>query len=292
MPLHMYGLTIRELTGELGGRPFLQRLADADVDALMPPPDPPDLVGYVELALRGGFPEPVLRLSREGRGAWLEGYLEQLFGRDAAALHESRDPGRLRRYFEVLALNTAGVAESKTLYDAASIDRKTALAYERLLINLFVLEITPAWRANRLSRLTMAGKRYLVDPSLVAAALRLDAAAVMRDGDLLGCLIDTFAVAQIRPELELQPYKPRMHHLRARDGGHEVDVIVELPGGGIVAIEIKSTASPNADDARHLRWLRDRLGESFRAGAVLHTGPRAFRVSERIFAVPIASMWS
>jgi predicted AAA+ superfamily ATPase len=287
----MYGLTARETLGSEVGEPFLEKLAHASVDRFVAPANTPDLLGYIELALRGGFPEASLRLSEGARRAWLEGYLAQLFTRDVKSLDETRDPQLLRRYFEALALNTAGIVESKTLYDAANINRKTALAYERLLVNLFVLDITPAWFSNRLSRLAKAGKRYLIDPSLVMAALQLDETAVMRDGDLLGRIIDTFTVAQIRPELELTPFKPRLHHLRTRDGRHEIDLIAELPGGDIVAIEIKSTAAPTRSDARRLEWLRDQLGDRFLAGAVLHTGPRPFRLGHRILALPIATLW-
>jgi hypothetical protein len=48
-----------------------------------------------------------------------------------------RDPARLRRYFEAYALNSAGIVAEKTLHDSAGINRKTALAYERLLTNLW-----------------------------------------------------------------------------------------------------------------------------------------------------------
>jgi uncharacterized protein len=58
-----------------------------------------------------------------------------------------------------------------------------------------------------------------------------------------------------------------------------------------VAVEIKSTAAPKRDDARHLEWLRERLGERFLGGAILHTGPRPFRLAERIFALPIGVLW-
>ena len=37
-----------------------------------------------------------------------------------------RDPVRLRRYFEALALGTAGAARNRTIYEAAGIDRRTA----------------------------------------------------------------------------------------------------------------------------------------------------------------------
>jgi predicted AAA+ superfamily ATPase len=290
--VQMYGLTVRELVGKLKGEPFLSRLAQADMDAFPASNDPPDLLGYIEFALRGGFPDAALGLSADSQRAWLEGYVNQLLTRDTELLDGVRDPRRLRLYFEALALSTAGLANSKTLYDAAHIDRKTALAYERLLTNLLVLDTLPAWTSNRLSRLTRTGKRYLVDTSLVAAALKLDERAVLRDGDLLGRMIDTFVLAQIRPEVALSSFRPRLYHLRSRDGAHEVDLIAELSAGDVVAIEIKSAAAPTRGDARHLEWLRDQLGERFLAGAVLHTGPRPFRLSERIFALPIATLWA
>lgn len=136
-----------------------------------------------------------------------------------------------------------------------------------------------------------AGKRYIADASLVATALRLDEAAVLRDGDLLGRILETFVVSQIRPEVELSGSRPRLHHLRALDGAHEVDVIAELPAGKVLALEIKATSAPQLADARHLQWLQARIGDRFLAGAVLHTGPRPFRLAEQIFALPISVLW-
>ncbi len=290
--VRMWGLTVGEIErSSPRGRPFIQALASADPAAFGMPANPPDLRGYVELALRGGYPEPVLHLRGGPRQRWLESYLQELFTRDAEMLDGPRDPALLRRFFQALALNTAGLASAKTIYDAAGISRATAGAYERLLANLFVLDTLPAWRTNRLSRLVRAGKRYLTDTSLLAAALGLDEHAVMRDGSLLGRLIETFVLAQLRPELELTGFQPRLYHLREKNDRREIDLIAELPAGDLAAIEIKSTASPTKDDARHLRWLRDQLGERFRAGAVLHTGPRPFRLSERILALPICSLW-
>lgn len=289
--VRMAGFTARELAGRVARDAFLDRLARADLDALPVAADPPDLLGYVDLALRGGFPDATLLHGDDSRRAWLDGYLGQLLTRDVEAAAGHRDPVRLRRYFEALALNSAGLPESKTLYEAAGVDRKTAAAYEHLLANLLVLETTPAWVSNRLSRLIKRGKRYLVDPSLITAALHIDQTAVLRDGDLLGRLLETFVMAQIRPEVELSPSVPRLYHLRTQDGAHEVDLVAELAAGDIVAIEIKATAAPTASDAKHLAWMRDRLGKRFLAGAVLHTGPRPFRLAERIFALPICTLW-
>jgi predicted AAA+ superfamily ATPase len=202
-----------------------------------------------------------------------------------------RDPARFRRYFEAVALSSAGLAEHSTLFEAARIDSRTAAAYEQLLINLFVLELVPAWLVNRLARLVKSPKRYLIEPALLGAALRLDLLSVLRDGDLLGRLLDTFVAAQLRPELALDPRRARLHHLRERDGRREIDLVCELSANRLVAIEVKATASPGREDARHLAWLRDRLGDGFAAGAVLHTGPGRFQLGERLFALPISSIW-
>jgi len=291
IPLAMYGLTLRELLRRPSRPTFVELLATADLEAFALPPEVPDVVGYIELTLHGGYPEPLLRLGREAGGRWLKGYLHQLLTRDVETLDGPRDPRRLRRYFEALALNTAGLPEHKTLFDAAKIDRRTAVAYDRLLAHLFVLDTIPAWSTNRLARLVRSPKRYLVDTSLVAVALGLDSRAVIRSGDLIGRLIDTFVVAQLRAELELMPYGPQLYHLREKNGRREVDLVAEVSAGDVVAIEIKATSAPSRDDARHLMWLRDQLGERFLAGAVLHTGPRPFRLDDRVLALPICCLW-
>jgi hypothetical protein len=289
--MRMYGLTVRETVGRSGGPGLLDRLATADIGAFPAPSDPPDLHGYLTLALAGGFPEPVLRLAGAAKRAWLDSYVDQLVTRDAEGLDGSRDRVLLRRYLEALCVNTAGVVDDKTIYDAAGITRMTAGAYDRLLSDLFVFEALPAWSNNRLSRLVKGSKRYLVDPSLVAAILRLDEWALLRDGDLLGRVIDTFVVSQIRPEAEISSLRARLYHLREKDGRHEIDLLAEMGGGEVIAIEVKASAAPTGSDARHLAWLRDRLGTRFLAGAVLHTGPRPFVLGDRIFALPICSLW-
>jgi hypothetical protein len=286
----IFGMSIREQLGTLGGSPFLDRVARGE--ELLPAANSPDLRGYVDMLLRSGFPEPALGLTAGARERWLESYVEHLITRDAEQVDGGRDPARLRRFFEAIALNTAGIVEDRTIYEAAGINRGTALAYERLLTNLLVVESTPAWTTNRLKRLMLSPKLYLLDPALAAAVLRLDANAVLRNGDLLGRLIDTFVASQIRSELAVTSARPRIYHVRQQQGRMEVDLLAELGGGGIVAIEVKASAAPTPDDARHLATMRDRLGESFVAGVVLHTGPRAYRLGDGIVAAPISALWA
>lgn len=292
--LTMYPMSMREQIGNISGPTFFDRLADGE--ELQTPSNPPDLRGYLELALRSGFPEAALELNGEPRRAWLESYIDDLLTHDVEQLEESptrrRDSLRLRRYLEAYALCSAGVVGHRTIYEAAGVSKVTAAAYEELLEGLLIAERVPAWTSNRLKRLTRRPKRYLVDPGLLAATLRIDERSAMRDGNLLGRILDSFVAAQLRPEVAASSTRPRLHHLRIAQGRHEIDLIAELAGGRLIGIEVKAGAAVGSGDGRHLSWLRDEIGDRFLAGVVLHTGPRAYPVGERIVAAPIAALWS
>ncbi|MBI4728638.1 MAG: DUF4143 domain-containing protein [Acidobacteria bacterium] len=284
-------MTGRERFGDPTAPSVIDRLIDEGAEALGDARSTLDLRDYVEMALGSGFPEAALGRPPDECALWLASYLGQLATRDVKEAHPRRDPDRLRRFLEAFAANTAGVFEDKTLYEAAAVNRKTAIAYEQLFKNLLVVEWTSAWATNRLKRLIRSPKRYLTDAGLLGPLLLVGTAQVLRDGDLLGRVLDTFVAAQLRAELEVAASRGRLFHLRTRDQRQEVDLVIETPQG-ILGFEVKATASPSLRDARHLRWLKEQLGPGFRLGIVLHTGPRPFELDEGIVAAPISALWS
>jgi hypothetical protein len=292
--MSMYPLVERELRdGDSPSQPsFLDRLAETGLDALRVPDDPPTIDDYVAMALRSGFPEVAYRDRTErARAVWLTSYLDDLVTRDAAVLDTAKDPAKLRRYLSVLALNNAGIPSDASLYRAAGVNAKTAAGYDQLLTNLYVLEIVPAWASNRLNRLIRQGKRYIVDSGLAATAAGVPAATILEDGDLLGRCFDAFATAQLRPEIALAQPRPVPHHLRMEAGRREVDLVVELGGRRVVALEFKAGSAPGNEDAKHLFWMRDQLGAEFVAGAVVHSGPGIYELGDRVYAVPLCVVW-
>lgn len=290
--LTLPGLTVREQRGASEGPSLPERVATGGVEAaLAPVSDPPDLRAYLELGLASGFPEAALRLGPEAREAWLDSYVQQLLTRDVELVDGGRDRVRLRRYLQAYAAVTAQVVDDKTLWEAAGVNRRTALAYERLLEDLFIIESLPAWSTNRLKQLVRSPKRHVFDPAVAAAVLGLDADTLMRRGELLGPIIETFAVSQLRAEALGSRFRLRLHHLRTRGGRHEVDLLIELAAGRVLGVEIKASAAPTPRDARHLRWLAESLPDRFAGGLVLHTGPRSYRLGPDIVACPIAALW-
>jgi len=294
--LALTGLAEREVEpGFTPTRPgLLARLIADPLGQVRLPDARPDLDGYIGRAFLSGFPE--LRYPERtelSRGRWLAGYLDDVVTRDARSVGAPKDPDKLRRYLEVLALSTAGIPTEATLVRSAGINQRTATGYDELLVNLSLLELVPAWpvTGNRLNALVKAPKRYVVDPALATAAARLTQQDVLRSADLIGRVLDTFVQAQLRVELGLLDPTPRLHHIRTAGGRQEVDLVVDLGGRGVIGIEVKAGSAPTSADARHLRALRDDVGAGFVVGLVLHTGPEVFPLDDRVLAVPICALW-
>ena len=291
--VEMHPMTVREQRGAIGPEAepgFLERLHTGNEMPL--PQHPPDLRDYVNLALIGGFPEAVLEPESARRDVWFDSYLHQLVHRDPATLGASADSDRLGRFFSAYALNTAGLATDASLNEGAGINRRTGEAYTQLLSDLGVIAELPPWHSNRLSRLVKGHKRIVTDTGLWAAAVGADAATVMSSGDLIGRLLETFVINQLRAEAALMPRGPQLCHLRQSQGRREVDLIADFGARGIVAIEIKATNAPDVHDARHLTWLQGELGSQFAAGAILHTGRHRYQLADQIRAIPICALWT
>jgi predicted AAA+ superfamily ATPase len=269
---------------------FVSRVMSGKVADLPLPSELPDLVGYLDLAVVGGYP-PVLDVPPAPRKLWLDSYVEQLVLRDVPELGNIRDPAALRRLLRVLVECTGTLTADTELAAAADMTVATVRRQERLLEDLRIVTSLPAWHTNRLSRLIKQRKRYTVDTGLVAALLETDTLGLLRHGDLLGRMVETFVLAQLRPLLDNADRKVTAYHLRQQDGRREVDVILEGADGKIVGLEVKASASPTRTDGRHLSWLRDQMGDRFTAGIVLHTGKSTYVLDERITAVPIGALW-
>ena len=287
----VFGLTQREIL-RVSGQTFVGTLLSDPMSLAQNPDSSWTVFDYVDAAAVGGFPDLVLRRpDADTRNRWLESYLQELLTNDVKLAGSDPDPRKFASFVEAVALNSSHIVDQATLRDAAGVTKNTAAAYEDLLESVFFSERIPAWRSDRLNRLSALPKRYVLDTALFLHVLGVESQEATGDPRILGALLDTFVAAQLRPELSLLARPIKMLHLRDQNGRHEVDIVLELPRQRIIGIEIKATSAPAFDDARHLSWLSEKLGDRFVAGIVLHAGPKSFALAENIVATPISSLW-
>lgn len=289
-PLRMSGLTQGELLGSERARTFIDRAFTGDLPTGTLP-HAPTVADYARQSEAGGFPEAV-DLPPEYRDSWYEGYVEMVASRDVTDIATIEYPELMRRILRTVALNTAGLPGVQSLAEASGADRRTFERYVDLLEELGLVQRIPRWESNRLKRMVKTPKVHITDTGLAMWLSGLDSSSLLNDTDKLGRIMDSFVLAQLRPLFRINRRKVTPHHLRDSNGRREIDLILESQQGDLVAIEVKASGRVSAKEIRHLEWLRDEHPEEFTRGIIFHSGDTAGEISDKIWSLPISSIWS
>lgn len=78
-------------------------------------------------------------------------------------------------------------------------------------------------------------------------------------------------------------------HWKADDD--EVDIVLELDDGRILAAVVKANQRISAADLRGLRKLREALGSRFIAGVAFSTGSRSYTAEDRLHVLSVDRLW-
>ena len=259
------------------------------------PEQAPDIFEYLDMAAVGGFPECASEDSAVYSQTWCRDYLRVLLRRDLPLFGSRRSAAHFRRYLTASALHTARSPEDGRLRNAAQVNPGTHRDYRHILLDMDVTVEVPAFIGEEIPKLAKSPKMLFSDSGLLIAAMNMSLARLKLSGDLYGRVIETFALNQIRAELEALSMPDALSHLRTHQGAHEIDAIVETDDGGIIAIEIKSANRHRPADIQHIEWLSRRIGDRLKLGLVLTTGAYISNirsdVTDRIWAAPISVLW-
>lgn len=258
---------------------------------------------YTDEILRSGFPG-IRDLPGLARQLQLDSYLTRIVERE---LPENgvyiRRPLALTAWLAAYAASTATNASYSAILDAATAGeadkptRATVDSYREHLQRLFILDPLPAWvpTFNALKRLTHAPKHHLVDPALAARLVGIGEAGLLRGegdrvatstGTWLGALFESLATQSVRTYAGAN--NAHVGHLRTKNTGREIDLIVEGSDRQVVALEVKLAATVSDHDVRHLNWLRDQIGDRLADRIIITTGEFAYRRADGVAVVPLA----
>lgn len=279
--------------GELHGRRegFLDELLAGRVPRLTDEP-----VGrrtLSELLVTGGYPEMVARRDPKRRSRWARSYVDMILERDVRDISGgAQQLDELPPLLELAATRVGNLLDLTSLGQAIGMKRDSARRYLNMLELLYLVRRAPAWSRNIGQRLVKSPKLWLPDTGLACQLLGYSAERFENDETALaGSLFENFIAGELAKQATWSQADVRLHHFRTR-GGREVDILVEASDGSVAGIEVKLSASPSARDFSGLAYLRDRLGERFKAGVVVHTGSDTLPFGERLWAVPAGGVWS
>ncbi|MBO4357538.1 MAG: ATP-binding protein [Candidatus Methanomethylophilaceae archaeon] len=297
-PIRMHTMSLFE-SKESSGKISLSALFDGKLDTMTVKGQ--SLDDLSRLLVRGGWPG-MLNSNPDRVSLELAKYLENACTIDAQKIDDKRrDVAGLMRTIRSLARNestmatkTKIISDSKENPDDAMADA-TVDDYLDVFKRLFLTEdqfmFSPSYRSSL--RVGKSPKRHLADPSLSVAALGMNTESLINDPKTLGFMFEALCERDLR--IYSQSLGGKLYHYRDyRD--NEIDAIVDVPGKGWGAFEIKLGSNSEEDAAKNLLRIRD-LMESNGIDRmpqflcfICGTGQVAYKRKDGVFVVPITAL--
>ena len=254
------------------------------------------LYDYIDLALEGGYPAYLHVEQHADRRAQMESAVRDIVRLEAAT--GRIDHRKMLDFLHVYAANSSELINQTTLAQHADVSRASAETYEQALNNSYLVSQLPSWHRTLSSRTAKRPKRFINDTGMWAAILGVGPEDVRGDPKLIGNLMETFVVSQIRAQQSASPLGHNLYHYRDQ-ARREIDLLLEdRRSRTLLAVEVKASSTVNRRDARHLEWFRDQLATgspgrstSFACGVVLYSGSLTVEISDRVWAMPILALW-
>ncbi len=246
---------------------------------------------YLRRAVRGGFPEVVIRVSERRRAAWFESYLQAIVQRDIRDMVGIERTQELRQLLRLLAARSGQLLNVEELARDARLPPTTARRYVGLLEAAYVIRTVSGWAISKTTRAVRAPKVFVCDTGLLCHLLGVTHEGLAGPPGEAGPVLETFVLMELGRQLGWSETRGRLFHFRSKDGT-EVDAVVEAADGRIVGVEVKSGATVRSADFRALRLLADKVGHRLRAGLVLYTGTETHSFGDRLQCVPMSALWA
>ncbi|GMV99386.1 MAG: hypothetical protein AMXMBFR84_05250 [Candidatus Hydrogenedentota bacterium] len=243
-----------------------------------------------DILARGGYPEACTRSDAGRRGRWFANYVSSILQRDIRDIAGIDHLSVMPRLLSILAARSSTLLNYAELARSVGLPQTTLKRYCTLLETTFLLHFIPAWTENVGKRLTRSPKVCLCDTGLACHLMGIDAERMTADPTVLGKLLESFTALELMKQISWSKTRATLYHYRTA-AGQEIDFLMETPDGSVACVEVKASETISKEDFRHLIGLRDQLKGRFRQGILLHAGSETVSFGDRMWAMPIASLW-
>lgn len=202
---------------------------------------------HERLWVRGGFPDSFLAKSDDASAIWRENFIRTYLERDVPQLGPRVPAETLRRFWTMLAHVQGGMLNAAQIARGLGVDGKTVARYLDLLVDLLLVRRLPPFHANVGKRLVKSPKVYVRDSGIVHTLLGLDDRDAILGHPVAGGSWEGFVIENL---LSAAPDRVNASFYRTAAGA-EIDLVLEMPGGNLWAIEIKRGLKPTLDKGFH-----------------------------------------
>jgi predicted AAA+ superfamily ATPase len=221
---------LRQSSESLAGRIALVKLGPFDV--LEVARSGSDLT---PLWVRGGFPESYLAAHERTSMAWRKDFIRSYLERDIPMLGPRIPAETLERLWTMLAHSQGTLLNASRLAAALMVSAQTATRYTDLLVDLLLVRRLQPFHQNVGKRVVKSPKVYLRDSGILHTLLGIADFNDLSGHPIVGASWEGFVIENA---LSAAPDSTIASFYRTAAGA-EIDLVLEIPGQGIWAVDIK-----------------------------------------------------
>jgi uncharacterized protein len=236
----------------------------------------------LQLWTRGGFPGSYLApndmASLRWRGDFIRTYLE----RDVPQFGPRVPAGVLERLWTMLAHGQGTLLNASRLASALQITSPTTQRYIDLLADLLLVRRLQPFHSNVGKRLVKSPKIFIRDSGLVHALLGLSTFNDLAGHPVAGASWEGFVIENL---LAVAPERTSATFYRTAAGA-EIDLLLEIPGHGLWAIEVKRSLSGRPEKGFYIACRDLKPDKQF----VVNAGLEEYPIDADTLAIGIAGL--
>jgi predicted AAA+ superfamily ATPase len=233
-----------------------------------------------KLWLRGGMPRAFLADTAADSFAWRRQFLVTFLERDVPTFGVRVPAASLMRFWTMVAHYHAQIWNGAELARSLGVGEDTARRYLDLLESLFMVRVLRPWHANLAKRQVKSPKVLLRDSGLLHALLGIRTETELLTHPKLGASWEGLVIEQV-----LHRFEADEAYFWATHAGAELDLLLRKDGR-MYGVECKRTDAPKLTPS--MRTALQELGLEYLW--VMYPGTRAYKLADRIEAVPFAGL--
>lgn len=237
---------------------------------------------HTDLWVRGGFPESFLAADVARSLVWRDAFIRTYLERDIPQLGPRIPATTLHRFWTMLAHVQGGLFNAAHLARGLAVDGKTVTRYLDLMVDVMLVRRLQPFQTNIGKRLVKSPRVYVRDSGIVHALLNIAGHEALLGHPVAGGSWEGFAIENL-----VAAAPPRTVPLFYRSAaGAEIDLLLEMPGHGLWAIDIKRGLSALPERGFHIACDDVKPAKRF----VVNSGTERYAISKGVEAIGLAEM--
>lgn len=233
------------------------------------------------LWVRGGFPDSLLAPDDTASLRWRTNFIRTYLERDIPQFGPRIAAETLRRFWTMLAHHQGGLLNAAEFARGLGVDGKTVAHYLDLLVDLLLVRRLQPWHTKMGKRLVKSPKVYLRDSGLVHALLGIGDGETLAGHPIVGASWEGFVIETlIAAAPNAAPFFYRT------SAGAEIDLLLNLPGDRLWAVEVKRSLSPSPKKGFHHACADLRPERAF----VIYPGSETYPLGNGVLAIALPAL--